>query len=106
MVNREDAFGVATLIRNEDDSQNKFRMIGSIAFGNNFIEIVPIITQEQQSRNKRSNENGEVIAEPLEYDAGQNSHLVELNDYPKFDWTDPVQNGKCSNSCEPSNDKY
>ena len=100
LVNSGDAFGVATLIRNEEASQNNFRMLGSITFGNNYIEIVPVITKEQQARKKRSvDENsGATISEPADfvpqYDSKENTHMVEIKEYPEFTFAEPLKPGK------------
>ena len=85
LSNNAQAIGVATLIKNEDATENQFRMIGSIAVDNDFIEIVPILTKDQQERKRRS-------AEP-EYDAGENTHLVETRENQQFTWTEPLRPG-------------
>ena len=77
-------------------------MLGSITFGNNYIEIVPVVTKEQQARKKRSvdsdGNSGAPRSEPDDYlrqfDAAENTHLIEINEYPEFTWAQPLRAGK------------
>ena len=78
------------LIKNEGSSENKFRMLGSITFDNNYVEITPVATKEQQTK-KRSNQNGDQSGV---FDAGQNTHLVEVKEYPEIHWTEPIATSK------------
>ena len=78
-----DSIGVVTLIRNEDATENKFRMLGSINIGDTFIEIVPIITNEQQGGSNS-----------ISFDSAENTHLVEWNDNHEFTWAAPIVPGK------------
>ena len=94
---------MGTLIRNDKSSKtsssffsNKhrhlFRMIGSITFGNNFVEIVPYITKEQQARKKRSvdaNDDQPAVYE-AEFDDNENTHRVKIDDIPDFSLADPI----------------
>ena len=106
LVNNDEAIGVGTLIRNDKNSKisssyfsNKhrhlFRMIGSITFGNNFVEIVPYITKEQQTRKKRSLESDDqpVVYEP-EFDDNENTHRVKIDALPDFVLAKPLVSGK------------
>ena len=102
LVKNQEAIGVATLIRNSDKktshkhtSKHWFRMIGSVAFGDNFIEISPLITKEQQARKKRSAEESVIdyvkpgVYHP-EFDADENSHLIRLDNAPSTNWAAPI----------------
>ena len=77
-------------------------MLGSITFGTNYIEIVPVVTREQQQeRKKRSADSGAKMdgqmAESVElksqYDALANTHLVEIKQYPEVAWAEPLRAG-------------
>ena len=52
-MNNDGAVGAAVLIRNDPGSENEFRMMGNVQIGDNYIEIVPVLTREDAEK-KRS----------------------------------------------------
>jgi hypothetical protein len=98
LVNSDVAMGVATLIRNNRNSnqastrhRHMFRMLGSITYENNFIEIVPYITKEQAARKRRSLDDDAVYV-PV-FDEYENAHMITDKAVPKFEFAEPIMPG-------------
>ena len=100
LFNSDNALGVATLIRNDKNinkisssrrHKHMFRMIGSITYENTFIEIVPVITKEQQANRKKRSIDAEYV--PM-FDDSVNSHVVREAPVPQIEFAKPLIPGK------------
>ena len=77
-MNGDGVVGAAILIKNEPGSKNEFRVLGNVQIGENYIEIVPVVTYEQANKRRRSSDGGEMTG----YDASENSHAITQGPLP------------------------